>query len=877
MQLLAMNLSHLRLATAFWRRLRGILMRKIITIIDKASRLLGQLRNKVWPGYAMAAVGTGIAVWLRVGLGEVYGEGIPHFLTFYPAIIASSLLGGIGAGVVATFLAAGTVACFFMGPNGSLVLQKPGDLTALAIFVFVNLLMSVICGGFRAARLRSEQQTQQLSDDLKHLNRMYEIQRQTEQRLRLVSAAVESAADAIVITDSQGAIEWANEAFRRLTGYSVSEAIGKNTRILKSGKMPPELYQELWQTILEGRVWHGQMINRRKDGTLYPEEMTIAPVRNKAGQIVNFVAVKLDMTARQESEGRLQRQLEQLTLLEDLTLAIGQRQDLSSIFQVAIQRLEDQLPLDFACVCIRENDPDQLRVASVGLHNQNVATLAGLGADSTIPVEENGFSRCMAGRLVYEQDTELLEYPMAQRLALGGLRSILFVPLQVESQVFGVLMVGRKEPGAFTGQECRFIKEVSAHVALASHQTRLHSALKKAYDELRQSQQALMQQERLRALGQMASGIAHDINNALVPASIYADSLLETEANLSEKNRKGVQTIQSAIRDVASTVSRMREFYRRREPEITLLPVQINALVEEVLDLTRSRWSAIPHQHGTVIEVSCDLAGSLPSLMAVESEIREALVNLVFNAVDAMPDGGKLSVRTRLERDEAGLTCLAIEVQDTGIGMDEETRRHCLEPFFTTKGEHGTGLGLAMVYGIVRRHAGSIDIETQPGQGTTMRLNLPVTVAPATPPMQPATLKRPPRLRLLLVDDDPLVLDALRAVLEADGHVVTQADGGQNGIDTFRAARERGNAFAVVITDLGMPSVDGRAVARAVKEASPETPVLLLTGWGAQMQADGEVPANVDEVMSKPVTLDQLRQALARWCGSAAKLESSPA
>jgi CheY-like chemotaxis protein/anti-sigma regulatory factor (Ser/Thr protein kinase) len=299
----------------------------------------------------------------------------------------------------------------------------------------------------------------------------------------------------------------------------------------------------------------------------------------------------------------------------------------------------------------------------------------------------------------------------------------------------------------------------------------------------------------------------------------------------------------------------MREFYRRREPEITLLPVQINALVEEVLDLTRSRWSAIPHQHGTVIEVSCDLAGSLPSLMAVESEIREALVNLVFNAVDAMPDGGKLSVRTRLERDEAGLTCLAIEVQDTGIGMDEETRRHCLEPFFTTKGEHGTGLGLAMVYGIVRRHAGSIDIETQPGQGTTMRLNLPVTVAPATPPMQPATLKRPPRLRLLLVDDD----------------------GGQNGIDTFRAARERGNAFAVVITDLGMPSVDGRAVARAVKEASPETPVLLLTGWGAQMQADGEVPANVDEVMSKPVTLDQLRQALARWCGSVAKLESSPA
>jgi len=848
-----------------------------MAIIVKASRLLAQARDKVWLGYAMAGAGTAIAAWLQVGLGAVFGENIPHFIIFYPAIIASSLLGGIGAGVVATLLAAGTVDYFFLQPTGSLAVQKPGDLAALVIFFVTNLVLSVICGGFRADRLRSEQQAQQLSDDLGRLNRLYEIERQTEQKLRLVTAAVESAADAIVITDSQGVIEWANEAFHRLTGYSVSEVIGKNTRILKSGKMTPEFYKELWQTVLEGRVWHGQLNNLRKDGTLYPEEMTIAPVRNKAGQIVNFVAVKSDITERQESERRLERQLERLKLLEDLTLAIGQRQDLSSIFQVAIQRLEDQLPLDFACVCLRDDAPDQLRVVSIGRHNQDVSALAGLGMDSILPVEENGFAHCLTGRLVYEQDTARLQYPMAQQLALGGLRSILFTPLQVESQVFGVLLVARKEPDAFTGQERRFIQQVSAHVALASHQSRLHGALKQAYDELRQSQQTLMQQERLRALGQMASGIAHDINNALVPASIYADTLLESEANLSEQNRKGVQTIQNAIRDVANTVARMREFYRLREPELILLPVPINALVEDVLDLTRARWRTIPREHGTVIEVSTDLGGRLPSLMGVESEIREALVNLIFNAVDAMPDGGKLSVRTRLEPDEAGLTCILVEVQDTGIGMDEETRSRCLEPFYTTKGNQGTGLGLAMVYGIVRRHAGAIGIETQPGRGTTVRLTFPVAVATAAPPKRQPAAKRPPRLRILLVDDDLLVLEALRAVLEADGHVVTQADGGQKGIDTFRAASEQGNAFGVVITDLGMPSVDGRAVARAVKEASPRTPVILLTGWGAQMQAEGEVPANVDEVVSKPVTLDQLRETLARWSASAEMLESHPA
>jgi PAS domain S-box-containing protein len=848
-----------------------------MAIIGKGSGLLARAREKVWLGYAMAVAGTAIAAWLQVGLGEVFGESIPYFLTFYPAIIASSLLGGIGAGVVATLLAAGTVDYFFLQPAGSLAVQKPGDLAAVVIFFVTNLVLSVICGGFRAARLRSEQQAQQLSDDLGRLNRLYELQRQTEQKLRLVSAAVESAADAIVITDSQGSIEWANEALHRLTGYSVSEVLGKNTRILKSGKMAPEFYKELWQTVLDGRVWHGRLINLRKDRTLYPEEMTIAPVRNKAGQIVNFVAVKSDITERQESERRLERQLEQLKLLEDLTLAIGQRQDLSSIFQVAIQRLEDQLPLDFACVCLRDDAPDQLRVASIGLRNQNVAALAGLGMDAILPVGENGFSHCLSGRLVYEQDTARLEYPMAQQLALGGLRSIVFTPLQVESQVFGVLLVARKEPDAFTGQERNFIQQVSAHVALASHQARLHGALKKAYDELRQSQQTLMQQERLRALGQMASGIAHDINNALVPALIYADTLLETEPNLSEQNRKGVQTIQNAIRDVANTVARMREFYRLREPELILLPVQINALVEDVLDLTRARWSTIPREHGTVIEVSADLGGGLPSLMGVESEIREALVNLVFNAVDAMPDGGKLSVRTRLEPDDTGLTCIMVEVRDTGIGMDEQTRSRCLEPFFTTKGDQGTGLGLAMVYGIVRRHAGAIDIETQPGRGTTIRLTFPVAVATAAPPKRQPTSKRPPRLRLLVVDDDLLVLETLRAVLEADGHVVTQADGGQKGIDTFRAASEGGDAFGVVITDLGMPSVDGRAVARAVKEASPRTPVILLTGWGAQMQAEGEVPPNVDEVVSKPVTLEQLRDVLARWSASTEVLESRPA
>jgi CheY-like chemotaxis protein len=264
-------------------------------------------------------------------------------------------------------------------------------------------------------------------------------------------------------------------------------------------------------------------------------------------------------------------------------------------------------------------------------------------------------------------------------------------------------------------------------------------------------------------------------------------------------------------------------------------------------------------RRGVVIEMRTDLAPDLPSIMGADNEIREALTNLIFNAVDAMPVGGPLTLRTR-----AAHPLVHLEVVDTGVGMDEDTRRRCLEPFFTTKGERGTGLGLAMVYGAVQRHSADIEIESAVGKGTTMRLSFPV---PATPVAGAATSSLPiaiPAQRILIVDDDPLVLKSLRDALEADGHNVTSTDGGQAGIDAFLAAHARGEPFPVIFTDLGMPYVDGRTVASTVKTAAPGTLVVLLTGWGQRLVADGDIPAHVDRVLGKPPKLRELREALAR-------------
>jgi CheY-like chemotaxis protein len=229
-----------------------------------------------------------------------------------------------------------------------------------------------------------------------------------------------------------------------------------------------------------------------------------------------------------------------------------------------------------------------------------------------------------------------------------------------------------------------------------------------------------------------------------------------------------------------------------------------------------------------------------------------------------MPAGGKLYVRTRKAVDGGGADRVLIEVSDTGVGMDEDTRRRCLEPFYTTKGERGTGLGLAMVYGMIQRHSAELEIDSTIGEGTTVRLIFPSQASSLVDADEtarfPAVTRR---LRILLVDDDPLLIKSLQDTLQEDGHVITATSGGQAGIDAFAAAARRGEVIDVVITDLGMPHVDGRKVASSIKAISPTTPVILLTGWGQRLIAANESHPHVDKVLAKPPRLHELRATLA--------------
>jgi signal transduction histidine kinase/CheY-like chemotaxis protein len=579
--------------------------------------------------------------------------------------------------------------------------------------------------------------------------------------------------------------------------------------------------------------------------------------------------LEAEVAVRREAEQNANIQLRRLNLLQEITRAIGDRQDLHSIYETVVRSLEEQVPVELSCLCLYDGSSNVLTVSKVGPRCAELARRLGLAERARLPIDSEALKHGIRGTQVSEPDTSVVATPLSQRLAEAGLGSLVVSPLKIEERVFGVLIVARRQAQGFSTGRCKFLRQLCEHVALAAHQAELYEALQQAYQDLQQTQHAVLQQERLRALGQMASGIAHDINNGLSPIALHTELLLESEANLSPRVRESLLTIQRAMDNITQTVARMREFYRPRAAESEQRPVALNSIALEAIDLTRARWHDMPQQRGHIITVKTDLAADLPAIAGIEGEVREALVNLILNAADAMPDGGILTLRTKTVPRSHGsdVGYVQVDVADTGVGMNDETRRRCMEPFFTTKGERGSGLGLATVYGVVRRHGAEIDIRSVLWRGTTVSLVFPVPAQPEAPSVAPPQIQAAPeRLRLLLVDDDPLFLKSLGDFLEADGHIVTETSGGQAAIDAFRAAHQQREPFSAVVTDLGMPYVDGRRVAGAVKELSPTTPVILLTGWGSRLMPDDDVPPNIDRVLTKPPKLRELRQTLAELC-----------
>ncbi|HTV41744.1 MAG TPA: ATP-binding protein [Candidatus Sulfotelmatobacter sp.] len=579
---------------------------------------------------------------------------------------------------------------------------------------------------------------------------------------------------------------------------------------------------------------------------------------------LNHANEELEKRVRERTRD-LEQQFSRISLLNQITYAVAARQDFESIISIVLQQLEAHLPVECGSAYLFAADSQSFKILARAPKSQSVA--AALKLPDCLPVDDTPFRPCLAEEIVYAADLGRVDLALAKKIAESGFRSVLGVPLVIEGKTFGLLVLMRREMDGFSPAERDFIRGLSAHVAMAIHQAQLYQNLQKAYNDLSQSQQSLMQQERLKALGQMASGIAHDINNALSPVVGFSELIAQTESNLSDAAKKHLLYIKTAGEDIAHIVKRLREFYRPRNEREPLQAINLGVLAKQVIDMMQPRWRDIPQANGINIDMRPDFTVIAPEFAGIESEIREALTNLILNAVDALPRGGVITVRTaaveRAIKNGDRSMHAVLEVRDTGVGMDEQTQKRCLEPFFSTKGKRGTGLGLAMVYGVIERHQGKIEIESAVGKGTAIRLFFPVRNLGITGATEPSESDQvPPPLRILCIDDEPALRLLIHEMLLRDGHNIEMADGGQAGIEAFRAALTRKAPFDVVMTDLGMPLVDGNAVARTVKKESATTPVVMLTGWGVFLKNDGDVPSEVDGILSKPPRIKEIRSML---------------
>ncbi len=431
--------------------------------------------------------------------------------------------------------------------------------------------------------------------------------------------------------------------------------------------------------------------------------------------------------------------------------------------------------------------------------------------------------------------------------------SLMCVPLLGRERVVGVLTLTNMGSRGFQKEDLDLATLFAGQCSAAIENARLYDQTKRAYDELSATQSQLVQSAKLNALGEMAGGVAHDFNNIL--AAILGRTQLMLQTADEPEFRRQLQVIEQAALDGAQTVRRVQEFTRVRQDE-HFETLDINKVLLDVVELTRPAWESAPKRRGIGIDVHLELAATR-STAGNASELREVFTNLILNAVDAMPRGGQLTVST-----ENGLDSIHVHVRDSGVGMDEETRSKIFDPFFTTKEIQGNGLGLSVAYGIVSRHRGTIEVHSEPGSGTLFTLTFPAGVA--EPVLDSPDPDAPvPRMRVLVVDDEEAVLEVLGDMLIALDMEVTRALGGPAGVEAIRQ-----KTFDAVFTDLGMPEVNGWDLAHAAKAARQETAVVLVTGWGFQLEEDAATARGVDLVMAKPFSWDDV-EAVIRHIGHA--------
>ena len=536
-------------------------------------------------------------------------------------------------------------------------------------------------------------------------------------------------------------------------------------------------------------------------------------------------------------------QREKFSALLTVSRAVVNTLDLNTILTTIAKQIRQVIQTD-ECTVFLYDDRENLLVPAVCDARTYVEEMLAVRLK---PGEGITGSVALSGRGEFVNDAEADPRALTVPGTPPEQSALLCVPLISRERVLGVITLSRIGARGFHEDDLELATLFAGQCSAAIANARLYESIKLAYDELRSTQAQLVQSAKLNALGEMAGGVAHDFNNILAAILGRTQLLLQSVDDPGIRRQLGV--VEQAALDGAQTVRRVQEFTRVRQDE-RFETLDLNRVLYGVVELTRPAWEAGAKRRGVVVNLHLDLKAS-QTIVGAASELREVFTNMVLNAVDAMPAGGELWISSA---DADG--DVRVQVRDTGVGMDHDTRARVFDPFFTTKEVKGTGLGLSVAYGIVKRHRGHIDVHSSPGAGTEFTLTFPTGAIPMA--HGPAADGPPPTaLRALVADDEESVLTVLTEMLRGMGHQVTSALGGPAAIELIR--RE---TYDVVFTDLGMPEVNGWDLAAVVKSRRPECAVVLVSGWGFQLEEDAALARGVDRIMAKPFSFPDVERAL---------------
>lgn len=755
--------------------------------------------------------------------------------------------------------------------------------------------------------------------------------KEADERLLTLSRAVEQSPSSVIVTDPKGVIRYVNPKFTRVTGYTFEEVAGKKPSILKSGRTTQEEYKTLWSTILSGNEWHGEFCNKKKNGELYWESASISPIKDQNGKILFLLAVKEDITERKRSEElnlllaqtlKSARDMISVTDLQNNILFVNDAflkgygyteseltgqpimmvnadahpNSASAEIRTAtlnggwhgelVNRRKDgaELPIELWTSVVRE--PNGAPLAMVGVARDISQRKASEEALHKSEIRYRGFfDDDLTADFVCSPDGDILECNPA------------FIRLfEFASPEHAKSTTARKLFPSNTAW-LEFVAKLTRERRLDYHEIELRSLKQKpiyaveniigTFDERgnlseikgyifddtrrRKLEQQLLQSQKLESLGTLASGIAHDFNNILGIIMVHSSFL--THENLDPpKITRSVDAISNAAQRGATLVKQLLTFARKSESLIE--PIQAKYVVREIVPLVKETFPK-------TITVASTVPNDLPLIAADPNQLHQVLINLCVNARDAMTGGGSLTITAGTVSGEQLLSSfpqakpgayLELKVADTGIGMDDATRQRIFDPFFTTKEVgKGTGLGLAMVYGIVESHGGFIDVRSELGHGTTFRIYLPVAergLEKAPPPKESLQNISGGTETILLVEDEATLSMLLKTILTSKGYTVLSADDGEEACKIYREHKKK---IALVISDIGLPRLNGEEVFKRIREMNPKAKVVLASGFVEPDKKSDLLKAGVAQFILKPYSPADVLKIIRQVIGSTGK------